>query len=299
MPNTTSTSKPLPQNAITLTIPATVCGIGINDVKHLNLDKTKHHDIALKRWSKMLGRVTTDPAYAGVEVHPEWLLYSNFAKWFDTAVDFYGSTDFELDKDLIPLTKGLGSNADRASIKRVYGPDTCLPIHHSLNVALNKCGHDADNSFRGVREQVHKDGKTASYRAKYGTLALGVFTTPHEAAHVALRYRAREFLAVHHLELKKLYKADLIGLENDSLIDVKRRLIAAALTIPDYSIVEDKEAVPMVTERRRGKPAKVYHNRRHWVVRIDHCTGNQVRVKSCASAKEAIKALDTLVNAGK
>lgn len=63
------------------------------------------------------------PTYIGCAVCKEWLLFSNFKKWFDENY----IEGYDLDKDII--IKG----------NKVYSPETCCFVPHKLNCTINKC----------------------------------------------------------------------------------------------------------------------------------------------------------------
>ena len=91
--------------------------------------------MANRVWRSMLSRCYSkkyqekEPSYIDCSVCEEWLLFSNFKKWFDeNYVDGYA-----LDKDI--LIKG----------NKVYSPDTCCFVPFEINALLIKC-----NRTRGV-----------------------------------------------------------------------------------------------------------------------------------------------------
>lgn len=73
-------------------------------------------------WSSMLGRVTgrDSPCYKGCVVCNEWLCYQNFAKWWHE--NYYNCGEkLELDKDI------------KIANNKIYSPNTCLLVPHSIN----------------------------------------------------------------------------------------------------------------------------------------------------------------------
>ena len=121
------TSKPI-KKARTL-----VKGVGIFDSEFATTDKEVL--MADRVWRSMLSRCYSkkyqekEPSYIDCSVCEEWLLFSNFKKWFDeNYVDGYA-----LDKDI--LIKG----------NKVYSPDTCCFVPQEINAMLTKC-----NRTRGM-----------------------------------------------------------------------------------------------------------------------------------------------------
>lgn len=97
-----------------------IYGVGINDT--LKLSNTKPH----KLWLGILERCYSEKTkekrktYIGCSVCEEWLLFSNFKKWFDENY----IEGWHLDKDI--LVKG----------NRVYSPQTCCFVPQEINSLL-------------------------------------------------------------------------------------------------------------------------------------------------------------------
>jgi hypothetical protein len=96
-----------------------VCGVGVNDISYCE----KH---IYQKWISMLKRCYSDkyhalhPSYSQCCVCDEWLVLSNFRKWFiDNYIDGY-----ELDKDI--LCKG----------NKVYSPNTCCFVPKEINTSI-------------------------------------------------------------------------------------------------------------------------------------------------------------------
>lgn len=94
------------------------CGVGINDYP----DSTANL-LSYRRWCSMLKRcydekhLIKSPSYRGCSVCQEWLLFSNFKKWFDE----HYVKGYHLDKDI--LVKG----------NREYAPDKCCFVPNEIN----------------------------------------------------------------------------------------------------------------------------------------------------------------------
>ena len=101
-------------------------------VAYVDVDYVACHTRAYKHWQDMLKRCYSEeyhkkkPTYKGCSVCEEWLLFSNFKRWFDeNYIDGY-----VLDKDI--LFKG----------NKVYSPDTCCFVPQGLNSLLtNRKNH--------------------------------------------------------------------------------------------------------------------------------------------------------------
>lgn len=105
-----------------------VYGVGINDFPTpvvVNGKNIRPYSL----WATMLKRCySTDcqkkqPAYTGCSVSKEWLSFTAFEKWFsENYIEGY-----QLDKDL--LVTG----------NRVYAPETCIFVSHTINSLLLDC----------------------------------------------------------------------------------------------------------------------------------------------------------------
>lgn len=113
------------------------------------------------RWMSMLqrcydaGALSRDPAYAGVTVCEEWLIFSNFKAWMETK-DWEGKC---LDKDL----KG----------GDVYSPETCLFISGDLN-----------RYWTMKRKGVSWEEDRQKWRVKIGRQHIGRYASEAEARQV-------------------------------------------------------------------------------------------------------------------
>ena len=109
--------------------------IGINDspfiVEPTNMGKRVAHP-AYRTWKNMLVRCYSskykerEPTYSNITCCEEWLLFTNFAKWFK---DNY-IKGHQLDKDMLVKNN------------TTYSPDTCLFISQELNLFIalrDKC----------------------------------------------------------------------------------------------------------------------------------------------------------------
>lgn len=112
------------------------------------------------------------PAYQSCTVCNEWLLFSNFQKWYLSNEWYDGQERIHIDKDM--LVKG----------NKTYSPDTCVIIPQSLNCILTKSDAARGNCPIGV--SYHK--KRHVYMARVGinatTKYLGDFNSADEAFEV-------------------------------------------------------------------------------------------------------------------
>ena len=108
-----------------------VHGVGINDADY-KLHKCRTVNKVTRsywrcpfyvKWAAILERAYSEksmaknPTYAGVQVDPEWHLFSRFKKWMELQ-DWHGN---EIDKDI--LFPG----------NKVYGPEFCIFVSPALN----------------------------------------------------------------------------------------------------------------------------------------------------------------------
>lgn len=141
-------------NSITITTPAihlksnvaellpTVEGIGISDV----VNGKASHLGAYQRWRHMLERcysqksLARKPTYQTKRVHPSWMKFSTFAKWYYTQARIvascgYSIADLEMDSDLCAT----GADGEFA-----YSPNTVVFMPKSFNVILARVDGRAD-----------------------------------------------------------------------------------------------------------------------------------------------------------
>lgn len=181
-----------------------VMGVGINDTELAGPTCTKRDEFGRKSnykdymlWYGMLVRgfcpkfKRDNPTYINVTVCDEWLIRSNFQKWFFTNKVFNdnsGST-LELDKDL--LVQG----------NTLYGPDTCALVPQYLNVLFNEGTTKNDDLPLWVRYKWCKDKNyklknpyTAKISARGGKVyLLGYFSEPQQA-HFAAQKKKLEVI---------------------------------------------------------------------------------------------------------
>jgi hypothetical protein len=149
-------------------------GRGINDawyaVKPV-INGERMYCPAYKAWSGMMTRCYSEkwhkkwPSYIGCSVCDEWLIFSNFAKWFD----LNHKKGYDLDKDL------------REPGNKVYGPDTCLCVPKNINYLILGCDKVRGDYPIGVCWN-KKSGKfIAQLRAGKSRVHLGYFSNCEDA----------------------------------------------------------------------------------------------------------------------
>ena len=120
-------------------------------------------------WRNMIARcygkntLKRNPSYQDCYVCDEWLVYSNFKRWFDENY----IEGYELDKDI--FIKG----------NKIYSPDTCCFVPHFINSIFTKT-----NASRGILPiGVKSMGKRYQARLlRYDkSTHLGTYDTPEEA----------------------------------------------------------------------------------------------------------------------
>lgn len=161
-----------------------ISGVGVNDYcgNVTFIDGGRRKPIpAYSAWSSMLNRCYSkafqerQPTYKGVTVCDDWLVFTNFKKWFDVAyIDGY-----ELDKDII----GDGS---------AYSPDSCIYIPQWLNKFTTGSNATRGCCPIGACHRKDIDRYQANCRHPFGKYEyLGYFMTQDEA-HSAWKKRKLE-----------------------------------------------------------------------------------------------------------
>lgn len=124
----------------------TICGIGYSGCEDADVLSMSHH-----RWRGMIHRCLNHEDYVDVEVCQEWLNYSNFRIWWDSHYYQIPGEQMDLDKDLF------------SGEKKLYSPETCCFLPHSVNVSLAMIG----KSSNGLPGGVWRDNNRDSYGYQY------------------------------------------------------------------------------------------------------------------------------------
>lgn len=117
-------------------------------------------------------RRKSDESYIGCEICEDWLIYQNFAEWYNS--NFYSCPEtLMIDKDLMGIESGY------------YSPETCVLIPKTLNLTLvsslkNSKTNKSKNLPIGVQRQKNKYAVYLSMGSN-SCKCLGVFKTPQEA----------------------------------------------------------------------------------------------------------------------
>lgn len=176
-----------------------ICGVGVNDIDCISSEKS------YIVWKNMIKRCydlkvqEKQRTYIGCSVCDDWLIYSNFKKWFDcNYID-----GWHLDKDLI--IKG----------NKVYSPDTCCFVPRILNNTNKRYYYNKKKLPIGVR--LNKNNLFFS-EIKYNGKSeyLGSFNSIEEAF---FKYKVRKEQILS--ELAEKYKNKISIQANNSLKNYK------------------------------------------------------------------------------
>ena len=145
-----------------------IYNIAFNDSDENVLNEKGELKPVFRHWYNMLSRCycsktqKRQPAYKGCVVCEEWLLFSNFKKWFDENYQ----KGYDLDKDI------LGNG-------KLYSPQTCCFVPHEINNLLCKQVRCRGEYPIGVCRVNNKYKAGLRFNGK--TIGLGYFITPQEA----------------------------------------------------------------------------------------------------------------------
>lgn len=182
-------------------------GIGINDapfvVKPSILGKQIKHP-AYRAWSHMLQRCYNTkvkeerPSYIGVTCCKEWLLFTNFAKWFKENY----IVGYHLDKDLL------------VKDNLIYSPYTCIFIPQNINSFIllrDKCSGSLPIG-------VSKSGSKYVSYIKDGcghSMYLGSFNTPEQAHQAWQKAKLEQAIAFNFPPLQRVIEQLKFEIENN------------------------------------------------------------------------------------
>lgn len=173
-----------------------VCGVGINDVKHVpctNEDQLSsgvvssigsNKCIFYRLWAHMLARCYSDkvqklhPTYIGCSVCEEWLTFSNFKAWV-ISQDWEGK---QMDKDI--LFPG----------NKVYCPEACVFVNARTNVFILE-GRGKNSAWPIGVSFYKRYGRFMSQCSSVVTgkdTFLGYFDTPEEAHQAWLTFKLEQ-----------------------------------------------------------------------------------------------------------
>lgn len=144
----------------------TVLGMAIYDGGGNDCPIIKH------KWDSMINRcynpqaLSKRPSYQECYVCEEWLMFSNFKKWFEDPANGY-QEGYHLDKDI--LTKG----------NKVYSPDTCCFVPQEINSLFTK--HTRKRGKYPIGVTLIRGLYIANVNINSHRIRLGGYHTPEEA----------------------------------------------------------------------------------------------------------------------
>lgn len=189
-------------------------GVGIDDTQYQkerrsyngHTSKIIWYCEVFSRWKNMIKRcyTTSDAAYHDISVCDEWLMFSNYKRWYDAQPK--PSMMFDVDKDILQ------------GLSRVYSPETCLILPRRINSFLAV----ANKGLPGTHYEESR-GKFQSYcQSLDGTRkTLGRFDSEIDAHRAWQLHKA--------LQVEKLIE-EYTGVSNldtrviPCLIDIKRKI---------------------------------------------------------------------------
>jgi len=147
-------------------------GFGYSDIPgHGTKIETRTNYKPYNKWQQMMRRCFTTawhdwkPTYKGCSIDPEWLVFSNFKRWYD-AQPLAGKY-CELDKDII-----IQGN-------KHYSPETCVLVTAEINSLLKN--YPKGSCLRGVKSLKNGERFSSSLSIKSKPVFLGSFDTEIEA----------------------------------------------------------------------------------------------------------------------
>ena len=179
--------------------------IGVGDYK--TCDENGKPTKCYATWSSMHQRCydpkyqQKHPTYKNCKVCEEWNDYQAFAKWDNENYYEVGNERMDLDKDI--LCKG----------NKIYSPDTCIYVPHSINGLFAKCNKTRGNCPIGVG----KHGNKFRARLNKGNgkhIYLGAYDTP-EQAFLAYKKAKEEYIK----EVAEEYKGKIDNRAYEALIN--------------------------------------------------------------------------------
>lgn len=158
-------------------------------------------------WSAMIERCYVNkkkyPAYHGiVTICDEWLVFQNFAKWYDEN-KYQCDGRLHVDKDI--LYPG----------NKVYSPENCILIPQRINELFSVCSRGKSNLPQGIKKW--KTGYSASYCGK----SLGMYKTLKEACEVYIKRKEQAIREVAN-EYKGIIPETVYNALINYKIDVER-----------------------------------------------------------------------------
>ena len=169
--------KNFPTNNLSGIRRSLVRGVGLNDADYIIKHKTKGRQLdcpAYHAWRLMLCRAHNEKfhakheTYKDVLVCDEWLIFSNFRKWF-----IYNHVDgYQLDKDLL----------SEKSVK-IYSPETCIYVPAWINTFITDSKASRGKYKIGTywRKDKNKFAAECRHPMKHGGKFIGYFDSEDDA----------------------------------------------------------------------------------------------------------------------
>ena len=181
---------------------------GINDAPFVvqpRIDGRQIQHPAYTTWFNMLRRCYNEqdnlanPTYIGTSVCDDWLLFTNFAKWFN----IYFIPEYQIDKDL--LVKG----------NKIYSPETCVYVPDFINKFITTRTNYRGNLPIGVTS--HKTGKfqTQIHNMTGKKKHLGLFNTKEQAHQAWQKAKLQQALAFNFPPLQRVIDQLTFEIENN------------------------------------------------------------------------------------
>ncbi len=143
--------------------------ISVAEVGSLGTEPFHYKDQSYITWCNMLRRVykpkegAEKEAYKDCSVTKDWLLLTNFRKWFNNQIYEKG---YQLDKDLLFKNN------------KIYAPETCIFLPQELNKFLLDRVRHRGSCPVGVSFKVRNDKWDAKISIESRTQHLGLFNSP-------------------------------------------------------------------------------------------------------------------------
>ena len=162
-----------------------VCGVGVNDAGYNVTSYSNGREFMCQiyaRWKSMLQRCYNKlcqdrhPTYRGCSVCDDWLIFSNFAAWYELNY-VYG---YDLDKDI--KIKG----------NRVYSPETCLLVPRAINGLILDCPKSRGSYPVGVSFHKQHNKFIAKISIDRKRKHLGYFHSAEEAGNAYIKAKNKE-----------------------------------------------------------------------------------------------------------
>ena len=140
------------------------------------------HSVCATIWQSMIRRcygpkeIQKHPTYKDCAVCDEWLVYSNFKRWFEGPENGYRD-GYQLDKDIF------------SDGSKIYSPSTCCFIPHDINKLIIMDNRKNGTLPTGVRKQPH--GYQAFLSINGHPAYLGHCKTKDEAFQLYIKNKAK------------------------------------------------------------------------------------------------------------